>query len=86
MSPTPQTHPAQEELPGPAKSRTRTGERRGVADRILEIEEHLRIMEEYLDVRRAQRDWHGVQDAASDIRELEAQLRVLRETRSVVTG
>ena len=57
-----------------------------MTDKIMEIEQHLHIMENYLDVRRAQRDWHGVQDAASDIRELEAQLRALRETRSVVSG
>ena len=34
-------------------------------------------MEEYLDLRRQMRDWHGVMDAAADIREIEAKISVL---------
>jgi len=34
-------------------------------------------MERYLDLRREMRDWHGVMDAAADIREIEAKLSVL---------
>jgi len=32
---------------------------------------------EYLDLRRQMRDWHGVMDAAADIREIEAKISVL---------
>lgn len=39
----------------------------------------IKTMEEYLLLRLSLRDWHGVMDAAADLRELEAQLRVLQE-------
>ena len=36
-------------------------------------------MEHYLQVRLGLRDWHGVMDAAADLRELEAKLQVVQE-------
>lgn len=42
-----------------------------------ELLRHLAIMEQYLRVRLELRDWHGVMDAAADIREIEAKLSVL---------
>jgi len=54
------------------------------ADRIKALEDQLRLMEEYLDLRRSLRDWHGVMDAAADIREIEAKLSELR-TNGLVT-
>lgn len=44
---------------------------------IEELREARRLMIEYLDLRRRLEDWHGVMDASADIREIEAQLRVL---------
>ena len=38
-----------------------------------------KIMIEYLMTRLDIEDWHGVQDAASDIREIDAQLKILGE-------
>jgi len=46
---------------------------------IKALESELTLMERYLELKRVQRDWHGVADAAMDIRELEAKLKVLRE-------
>lgn len=37
------------------------------------------LMIQYLDLRRELMDWRGVQDAASGIREIEAQLKILRQ-------
>ena len=50
-----------------------------VDNEIKSLELELSLMEKYLDLKRTQRDWHGVADAAMDIRELEAQLRILRQ-------
>lgn len=36
-------------------------------------------MREYLALRLELEDWHGVQDAASDIREIDARIAQLRE-------
>lgn len=46
---------------------------------IDKLEEHKRRMIDYLKMRLDLEDWHGVQDAASDIREIDAQLRLLKE-------
>lgn len=43
------------------------------------LQEKLALMEEYLKLKMRERDWHGVADAAMDIREIEAQLKLLRE-------
>ena len=39
---------------------------------------------QYLKLKTEQEDWHGVSDAANDIREIEAKLSVLREQDSKV--
>jgi hypothetical protein len=41
------------------------------------IREQIAVMERYIALRLAMRDWHGVMDAAADIRELEAKLGVV---------
>jgi hypothetical protein len=43
------------------------------------LKDKLALMEEYMKLKMKERDWHGVADAAMDIREIEAQLRVLKE-------
>ena len=43
-----------------------------------ELAEAIRTMERYLDLKRRQRDWHGVRDAAAELEALEAQLRMVR--------
>lgn len=40
------------------------------------LKEH-EALETYLDVKRKSKDWHGVQDAASDLRDIESELRIL---------
>lgn len=44
-----------------------------------QLEAHVRTMVDYLRMKLEQRDWHGVADAAMDIRELEAKLDLLRK-------
>jgi hypothetical protein len=47
--------------------------------KVKSLKEELDMMERYLELKQQQRDWHGVADAAMDIREIEAQLRVLAQ-------
>jgi hypothetical protein len=42
-----------------------------------ELKEQIAIMEKYVLMKALSRDWHGTSDAANDLRELEAQLRML---------
>lgn len=42
------------------------------------LQERKDLMVKYLDLRVKLCDWHGVMDAAADIREIEAQLNILR--------
>lgn len=44
----------------------------------MELTSAIRTMEAYLELRVSLRDWHGVMDAAADLRELEAKLAALR--------
>ena len=44
-----------------------------------QVEEAIQIMEGYLKLRLRLRDWHGVMDAAADLRELEVRLQMLKE-------
>lgn len=48
------------------------------SSRIGELEEHKRVMTDYLFIKTAQKDWHGVQDAASDLRDIEAEVQGLK--------
>ena len=43
--------------------------------------QHHQVLREYLKMKAEQRDWHGVSDAANDLRELEAQQRGKTQTR-----
>lgn len=47
-------------------------------DRIAALQGEFNIMEDYLLVKFRERDWHGVQDAASDLRDIESELKGLR--------
>lgn len=42
----------------------------------MNMQDNIKLMKEYLLMKYQQGDWHGVADAAMDIREMEAQLRV----------
>lgn len=44
---------------------------------IEDIQVKMRKMENYLSLKVEEQDWHGVADAAMDIRELVAQIKVL---------
>lgn len=46
-------------------------------DRVEKLRAQKRALVAYLDSKKEAEDWHAVQDAASDIREIEAVLRVL---------
>lgn len=48
-------------------------------ERKTKLRYNIAILETYLKTKLEIRDWHGVADAAMDIRELEAQLRLLEE-------
>lgn len=43
------------------------------------LEEQIEIMIQYLRLKLQNRDWHGVADAAMDIRELEAKLSLQKQ-------
>ena len=49
-----------------------------IQTRVAEVQETLRVLRAYLQDRLQLEDWHGVEDAASDIRDNEAALRTLR--------
>lgn len=46
--------------------------------RLIILETNKERMMDYLDMKREDQDWHGVQDAASDIRDLESQINELQ--------
>lgn len=51
---------------------------RPIVEKSIEaLENDKSTMIEYLDLRRKMCDWHGVMDAAADIRELQAQINIL---------
>jgi hypothetical protein len=50
-----------------------------VAWKMETLKRQLETMKSYLKLRLEVEDWHGVQDAASDIRELESQMLLLLE-------
>lgn len=43
------------------------------------LEGDIKLMEDYLNMKVRQRDWHGVADASMDLREMEAKLKMLPE-------
>lgn len=46
---------------------------------IRDLERQVKQLVYYIHLRIEQTDWHGVSDVANDIRELEAQIRLLKE-------
>jgi hypothetical protein len=48
-------------------------------DRIAALELRRANYIAYIEFRLQDRDWHGVMDAAADLREIDTELRVLRE-------
>lgn len=46
---------------------------------ILETLSAIKTLEEYLNMKVSQKDWHGVSDAANDIRVLEMKIQMLEE-------
>lgn len=57
-----------------AHDRRRQSRTRAIADQ----ERHRRTMVEYLQMMVDRQDWHGVMDAAADLREIDARLAILR--------
>ena len=47
------------------------------ADRQLHLERRREVLLEYLDSVIREQDWHGVMDAAADLREVEAEMKGL---------
>lgn len=47
-------------------------------NRIKYLLKEKQVMIEYLHTKLANEDWHGVQDAGSDLREIEVELKTLR--------
>lgn len=47
--------------------------------RITDVLSAIKTLEEYLNMKVSQKDWHGVSDAANDIRVLEMKLEMLEE-------
>lgn len=50
-----------------------------VEQKLRELEDNQKIMEEYLLLKYKEKDWHGVSDAANDIRDIVAAVEVLME-------
>ena len=48
-----------------------------IEQRIADINEKIRFMISYIQIRIDMKDWHGVEDAGSDIRDLEAERKAL---------
>lgn len=49
-----------------------------VSSRINSLEEKKEVLVNYLKIKTKEEDWHGVADAAMDIREIVSQLEILR--------
>ena len=58
----------------------RTSQHQAKIDILLE---HRKVMISYLRHKMQLEDWHGVQDAGSDLREIDTELRVLRDLSDV---
>lgn len=53
-----------------------------ISTRVAELRAQRVLMIQYLDHKRTIEDWHGVMDAAADIRELDAKIAALEQFRS----
>lgn len=45
---------------------------------LVDIEHKIALMTQYLELKMREKDWHGVADAAMDLRELEAERRIFQ--------
>ena len=59
-------------------------QRKAIEKWLNRIDQDVAVMEMYLDQKRRLEDWHGVMDAAADIRELQIMQRTLRQVLEVV--
>lgn len=59
-------------------------QRKAIEKWLSRIDQDVAVMEMYLDQKRRLDDWHGVMDAAADIRELQIMQRTLRQVLEVV--
>jgi len=50
-----------------------------VKTQLQDLERQVKQLVDYVCLKIEQTDWHGVSDAANDIRELEAQIKLLKE-------
>ena len=50
---------------------------RDIQDKINKIDKHINFLIDYIFVKIETKDWHAVEDAASDIRDLEAEKKAL---------
>lgn len=53
-------------------------------EKIAELKADKQTLRDWLDYCLKREDWHGVMDAAADIREIEAKIEVLLEAGSIV--
>lgn len=59
-------------------------QRKAIENWISRIEQDILLMQAYHDQKRRLDDWHGVMDAAADIRELQITQRTLRQVLEVM--
>ena len=52
---------------------------------MISLKERKKIMIEYLRLKLSEEDWHGVQDAASDLREIEVELRLMENQNNALS-
>lgn len=48
-----------------------------IEQKILDLDTKIKFMLSYIQIRIDMKDWHGVEDAGSDIRDLEAEKKAL---------
>lgn len=69
------------EAPSPAEQTAAVAYERTHANRIIDLAEQREALVAYVLAKVRAADWHAVQDAAVDLRELEARLSMLKELR-----
>ena len=63
-----------------------TSVEKNLKDRIEKLESRFNGMQNYLNLKFDEEDWHAVMDASADIREILAELKILREWYDSVCG
>lgn len=53
--------------------------KQSIKAKLKDLNYRLDLMKKYLDMKRQEEDWHGVEDAASDIRDILSAITVLEE-------